>query len=67
MNGGTRIIKLHLISAHEILEISPRQERTLKRQRTIEEANIAGQNDRRKRRLVTSDTASPSKYITRSH
>jgi len=67
LNGGTRIIKLHLISAHEISEISPRQERALKRQRTIEEATIAGQNDSRKRRLITSNTTSSSKYITLSH
>jgi BED zinc finger len=56
LNGGTRVIKQHLIAAHEISESSPRQQRVLKRQRTIEEATISGQNNPQKRRLINSNT-----------
>ena len=52
LNGGTSIIKQHLKSAYGISENSPRQERILKRQRTIEEAIISGQNNPPKRRLI---------------
>ena len=61
LNGGTRVIKLHLISAHKILESSTRQERLLKRQRTIEEAITFGEKHPRKRQLITLDN---SKYYT---
>jgi hypothetical protein len=58
LNGGTRVIKLHLISAHEILETSPRQDRLLKRQRTIEEAITFGEKHPRKRQqLITLDNS----------
>jgi hypothetical protein len=36
LNGGTRVIKLHLISAYDISESSPRQQYIIQRQRTIE-------------------------------
>jgi hypothetical protein len=61
LNGGTRLMKQHLIAAHEISESSPRQQRVLKRQRTIEEAVISGQTNPRKRRLINTDN---SKCIT---
>ena len=65
INGGTRLIKLHLISAHDISENSPRQERIIKRQRTIEEAIISRENNLRKRRLINTDIAlDNSKYYT---
>jgi hypothetical protein len=38
LNSGTRVIKLHLISAHDISESSPREQHIIQRQRTIEEA-----------------------------
>ena len=63
LNGGTRLMKQHLILAYEISESSPRQQRVLKRQRTIEEAVIYGQNNPRKRRLINTNN---SKYITLS-
>ena len=50
-----------LIAAHEISESSPRQQLVLKRQRTIEEAVISGQNNPQKRRLINTDN---SKCIT---
>ena len=56
-----RIMKQHLISAHEISESSPRQERLIKRQRTIEEAIIFGEKHPRKRQLIALDN---SKYYT---
>jgi hypothetical protein len=56
-------MKLHLIAAHEILEHSPRQERLVRRQRTIEEAITSGQNNPRKRRYINIDPAlDNSKY-----
>ena len=61
LNGGTSIIKAHLKSAHKILESSPRQERLLKRQRTIEEAITFGEKHPQKRQLITLDN---SKYYT---
>jgi BED zinc finger len=57
LNGGTRLMKQHLIAAHEISESSPRQQRVLKRQRTIEEAIISGQTNPRKRRLINTDNS----------
>ena len=61
INGGTRLIKQYLIAAHEILEKSPRQERLIKRQRTIKEATTFGEKHPRKRQLITLDN---SKYYT---
>lgn len=61
LNGGTFIMKQHLKSAHKISERSARQERLLKRQRTIEEANTLGEEYRRKRQHITFDD---SKYYT---
>ena len=59
LNSGTRVIKLHLISAHDISESSPRQERLIKRQRTIKEAITFREKHPRKRQLITFDN---SKY-----
>src|SRR3982074_2256125 len=53
LNGGTSIMKQHLKSAHAILESSPRQERLIKRQRTIDEAITFGEKHPRKRQLIT--------------
>jgi hypothetical protein len=53
INGGTRLIKQHLVVAHDISERSPRQERLIKRQRTIEEANAFGERHPRKRQFIT--------------
>ena len=61
LNGGTSIMKQHLKSVHGILESSPRQERLLKRQRTIEEAITFREKHPRKRQLITLDN---SKYYT---
>ena len=55
LNGGTSIMKQHLISAHKILDSSRRQEHLLKRQRTIEEAITFGEKHPRKRQLITLD------------
>jgi hypothetical protein len=57
INGGTRLIKLHLIVAHEISDYSPRQERLVRHQRTIEEAITFGQNNPRKRRYININPA----------
>jgi hypothetical protein len=57
INGGTRVIKLHLTSVHGIIENSPRQERIIQRQRTIEEAVAFGQENPRKRRYIDTDIA----------
>jgi hypothetical protein len=54
-------MKQHLKSAHKISERSARQERLLKRQRTIEEANTLGEEYCRKRQHITLDD---SKYYT---
>jgi hypothetical protein len=56
INGGTRLMKQHLITAHEISEGSSRQERLIKRQRTIEDAITFGEKHPRKRRLTTLDS-----------
>jgi hypothetical protein len=61
LNGGTSIMKQHLKLVHGILESSPRQERLLKRQRTIEEAITFGEKHPRKRQLIALDN---SKYYT---
>ena len=62
LNGGTRLIKQHLITAHHISESSSRQEQAIKRQRTIEEAVISGQNNPRKRRLINTDIVLDGMY-----
>jgi hypothetical protein len=65
INSGTRLIRLHLILVHNISEKSPRQERIIKRQRTIEEAIISRENNPRKRRLIDSNIAlDNSKYYS---
>jgi hypothetical protein len=61
LNGGTRLIKQHLIAAHETSESSPRQERLIKRQRTIEEAITFGEKQPQKRQLIALDN---SKYYS---
>jgi hypothetical protein len=63
LNGGTRVIKQHLISAYDILETLPCEEHIIKCQRTIDEAIIAGENNHRKRRHVNT-IALDSKYYT---
>jgi hypothetical protein len=54
-------MKQHLKSAHRISESSPRQERLIKRQRTIEEAITFGEKHPRKRQCITLDN---SRYYT---
>ena len=49
------LIKQHLVVAHDVSERSPRQERLIKRQRTIEEANAFGERHPRKRQFSTLD------------
>jgi hypothetical protein len=61
LNGRTSILKQHLKSAHTISESSPRQERLIKRQRTIEEAITFGEKHPRKRQRIASDN---SRYYT---
>jgi hypothetical protein len=58
LNGGTRVIKLHLIATHQISESSPRQERVIQRQRTIKEAVAFAQKNPRKRRLIDTSIVS---------
>ena len=48
--------------AHHISESSSRQEQAIKRQRTIEEAVISGQNNPRKRRLINTDIVLDGMY-----
>jgi hypothetical protein len=55
VNGSICLIKQHLVVAHDISERSPRQERLIKRQRTIEEANAFGERHPRKRQFSTLD------------
>ena len=67
LNGGTRVIKQHLLLAHTISETSPRQERIIKRQRTIEDAIKSGENNPRKRRHISANIAlDNSKYYITS-
>jgi hypothetical protein len=51
VNGGTRCIKAHLKYSHEVTELSPRAEKAQKRQRSIEEAMVAGTGNPQKRRF----------------
>ena len=62
LNGSIRVVKQHLIAAHKISESSPRQQRVLKRQRTIEQAIISGQDNPRKRRLINTNNSKYSYY-----
>ena len=57
LNGGTRVIKLHLISAYDISESSPRQQHIIQRQRTIEEAITFREKNPRKRRFINTNIA----------
>lgn len=52
INGGTRLIKLHLKSAHDISERSARQERSIKRQMSIEDGLAAATSNPQKRRRL---------------
>ena len=51
VNRGTRCIKAHLKYSHEVTELSPRAEKAQKRQRSIEEAIVAGTENPQKRRF----------------
>ena len=57
LNGGTRVIKLHLVSAYDISESSPRHQHIIQRQRTIEEAISFGEKNPRKRRFTNTNMA----------
>lgn len=50
INGGTRLIKLHLTGNHGISELSLCQERAKKRQTTIEDALVTALANPQKRR-----------------
>ena len=50
-------MKSHLVVDHEIFKDSPRQERVIQRQRTIQEAIALGQANPRKRRYVDTEMA----------
>lgn len=56
VNGGTRLIKTHLKSIHEITEDSPRDIRARKRQVSIQDALVAGAANPQKRRRVRGDS-----------
>ena len=53
LNGGTRLIKVHLKSDHDISELSVRQERSIKRQLSIQDALITAISNPQKRRRLT--------------
>jgi hypothetical protein len=55
INGGTRCMKLHLKSVHEITEDSLRNERSKKRQISIEDALATGASNPQKRRRFDSE------------
>jgi hypothetical protein len=52
INGGTRLIKLHLKSTHDISELSARQERSIKRQMSIKDGLAAATSNPQKRRRL---------------
>lgn len=52
LNGGTRLIKLHLTTDHNISELSTRQEQSIKRQISIHDALITATSNPRKRRCL---------------
>jgi hypothetical protein len=56
INSSTRLIKQHLITAHEISEGSSCQEHLIKCQRTIEDTITFGEKYPRKRWLTTLDS-----------
>ena len=59
INGGTRCIKLHLKSVHNTTKDSPRNERSKKRQISIEDALVTRAiNPQRRRRLDSEDSSS---------
>jgi hypothetical protein len=55
LNGGTRLIKIHLKSDHDISELSVRQERSLKRQLSIQDALITAISNPQKRRRFSGE------------
>ena len=52
INGGTRLIKVHLKADHDISELSTRQERSMKRQISIQDALITATSNPQKRRRL---------------
>ena len=52
VNGGTRLIKVHLKADHNISELSVRQERSIKRQFSIQDALITATSNPQKRRRL---------------
>lgn len=60
LNGGTRLIKLHLTTDHNISELSIRQEQSIKRQMSIQDALITGTSNPQKRRCLG------GKFITKN-
>jgi hypothetical protein len=52
INGGTRLIKVHLKVDHDISELSTRQERSIKRQISIQDALITATSNPQKRRRL---------------
>jgi hypothetical protein len=52
INGGTRLIKTHLKSDHNISELSLRQEQSIKRQISIQDALITATSNPQKRRCL---------------
>lgn len=53
INGGTRLIKVHLTASHGISELSSCQERANKRQTTIEDALVTALANPQKRRRLS--------------
>jgi hypothetical protein len=52
LNGGTRVIKLHLVSAHDISESSPREEHIIHAREQLKKPLALEKGNPRKRRLV---------------
>jgi hypothetical protein len=52
VNGGTRLIKVHLKADHDVSELSARQERSIKRQLSIQDALITATSNPQKRRRL---------------
>jgi hypothetical protein len=53
LNGGTRLIKVHLKTDHNISELSTRQERSIKRQLSIQDTLITATSNPQKRRRLS--------------
>jgi hypothetical protein len=53
INGGTRLIKVHLKADHDITELSTRQEQSIKRQISIQDALITATSNPQKRRRLS--------------